>query len=75
MLGHYRAQSRDFEHEDRCGNGSAWFTFAIAVAAHPGAARTDLMRHSPWHFRLVVSRRDRRTARSYGTETRTVTDL
>ncbi|GII77176.1 short-chain dehydrogenase [Sphaerisporangium rufum] len=27
----------------------------IAVAAHPGAARTRLMRHSPWHFRFVVS--------------------
>lgn len=26
----------------------------IAVAAHPGAARTRLMRHSPWHFRFVV---------------------
>jgi NAD(P)-dependent dehydrogenase (short-subunit alcohol dehydrogenase family) len=32
---------------------------AIAVAAHPGAARTELMRHSPWHFRLVVSPRTR----------------
>jgi NAD(P)-dependent dehydrogenase (short-subunit alcohol dehydrogenase family) len=28
----------------------------IATAAHPGAARTGLMRHSPWHFRFVVSR-------------------
>ncbi|MEV4533739.1 oxidoreductase [Asanoa sp. NPDC049518] len=28
-----------------------------SVAAHPGAARTELMRHSPWHFRFVVSRR------------------
>jgi NAD(P)-dependent dehydrogenase (short-subunit alcohol dehydrogenase family) len=28
----------------------------IAVAAHPGAARTQLLRHSPWHFKLVVSR-------------------
>jgi NAD(P)-dependent dehydrogenase (short-subunit alcohol dehydrogenase family) len=29
----------------------------IAVAAHPGAVRSDLMRHSPLHFRFVVSRR------------------
>jgi NAD(P)-dependent dehydrogenase (short-subunit alcohol dehydrogenase family) len=29
----------------------------IAVAAHPGAVRSDLMRHSPPHFRFVVSRR------------------
>jgi NAD(P)-dependent dehydrogenase (short-subunit alcohol dehydrogenase family) len=30
---------------------------ARAVAAHPGAARTGLMRHSPLVFRFVVSRR------------------
>ena len=29
----------------------------VALAAHPGAARTELMRHSPWLFRFVVSRR------------------
>ena len=29
----------------------------LALAAHPGAARTELMRHSPWLFRFVVSRR------------------
>jgi NAD(P)-dependent dehydrogenase (short-subunit alcohol dehydrogenase family) len=29
----------------------------IAVAAHPGGARTDLMRHSPPLFRFVASRR------------------
>lgn len=28
-----------------------------SVAAHPGAARTPLMRHSPWHYRLAASRR------------------
>jgi NAD(P)-dependent dehydrogenase (short-subunit alcohol dehydrogenase family) len=32
-------------------------TGTIAVAAHPGAARTGLMRHSPLLFRFVVSRR------------------
>ncbi|HTJ34670.1 MAG TPA: oxidoreductase [Dactylosporangium sp.] len=31
----------------------------LSVAAHPGAARTELMRHGPVHFRLVVSRRTR----------------
>jgi NAD(P)-dependent dehydrogenase (short-subunit alcohol dehydrogenase family) len=31
----------------------------VAVAAHPGAARTELMRHSPWHFRVVTSHRTR----------------
>lgn len=31
----------------------------IAVAAHPGTARTDLMRHSPWLFRVVTSARTR----------------
>ncbi|MEV4423044.1 oxidoreductase [Patulibacter sp. NPDC049589] len=31
----------------------------VSVAAHPGAARTALMRHSPWHFRFVVARRTR----------------
>ncbi|MEV4350521.1 hypothetical protein AB0J83_39195 [Actinoplanes sp. NPDC049596] len=30
-----------------------------SVAAHPGAARTPLMRHSPWHFRFVTSARTR----------------
>jgi NAD(P)-dependent dehydrogenase (short-subunit alcohol dehydrogenase family) len=30
-----------------------------SVAAHPGAARTALMRHSPWHFRVVASPRTR----------------
>jgi NAD(P)-dependent dehydrogenase (short-subunit alcohol dehydrogenase family) len=34
-------------------------TDTIAVAAHPGAARTELMRHSPWLFRFVVSPRTR----------------
>ncbi|SNY61748.1 short-chain dehydrogenase [Paractinoplanes atraurantiacus] len=29
----------------------------VSVAAHPGAARTPLMRHSPWHFRFVTSER------------------
>ncbi|MFF5080491.1 SDR family NAD(P)-dependent oxidoreductase [Actinoplanes sp. NPDC000266] len=29
----------------------------LSVAAHPGAARTPLMRHSPWHFRFVTSGR------------------
>jgi NAD(P)-dependent dehydrogenase (short-subunit alcohol dehydrogenase family) len=29
----------------------------IAVAAHPGAARTDLMRHSRPHIRIATSRR------------------
>lgn len=29
----------------------------LAVAAHPGAARSELMRHSPLLFRVVVSRR------------------
>jgi NAD(P)-dependent dehydrogenase (short-subunit alcohol dehydrogenase family) len=38
---------------------SATGATTIAVAAHPGAARTDLMRHSPWHFRVVISRRTR----------------
>jgi NAD(P)-dependent dehydrogenase (short-subunit alcohol dehydrogenase family) len=38
---------------------SASAAATIAVAAHPGAARTELMRHSPWHFRFVVSRRTR----------------
>jgi NAD(P)-dependent dehydrogenase (short-subunit alcohol dehydrogenase family) len=33
-----------------------WLT---SVAAHPGAARTRLMRSSPWHFRVVVSPRTR----------------
>jgi NAD(P)-dependent dehydrogenase (short-subunit alcohol dehydrogenase family) len=33
-----------------------WVT---SVAAHPGAARTALMRHSPWHFRFVASPRTR----------------
>ncbi|MEU7874066.1 SDR family NAD(P)-dependent oxidoreductase [Dactylosporangium sp. NPDC049140] len=28
-----------------------------SLAAHPGAARTGLMRHSPLHFRIVVHRR------------------
>jgi len=32
-------------------------TGTASLAAHPGAARTELMRHSPWHFRFVVSRR------------------
>jgi len=32
-------------------------TGTIAVAAHPGAARTGLTRHSPLLFRVVVSRR------------------
>lgn len=27
----------------------------IALAAHPGTARTELMRHSPWLFRVVLS--------------------
>lgn len=31
----------------------------IAVSAHPGAARTDLMRHSPWLFRFAISPRTR----------------
>jgi NAD(P)-dependent dehydrogenase (short-subunit alcohol dehydrogenase family) len=31
----------------------------IALAAHPGAARTDLMRHSPRLFRFVASPRTR----------------
>ncbi|MFC4534945.1 oxidoreductase [Sphaerisporangium dianthi] len=31
----------------------------IAVAAHPGAARTRLMRHSPWHYRFVIHPRTR----------------
>jgi NAD(P)-dependent dehydrogenase (short-subunit alcohol dehydrogenase family) len=31
----------------------------IAVAAHPGGSRTDLMRHSPPHVRFVVSRHTR----------------
>jgi NAD(P)-dependent dehydrogenase (short-subunit alcohol dehydrogenase family) len=31
----------------------------VAVAAHPGAARTDLMRHSPWLFRFAISQRTR----------------
>ena len=30
-----------------------------SVAAHPGAARTALMRHSPWHFKVVASPRSR----------------
>ncbi|MEV0714355.1 oxidoreductase [Asanoa sp. NPDC050611] len=34
-------------------------TTTRSLAAHPGAARTELMRHSPWHFRFVVSRRTR----------------
>ncbi|WP_425322611.1 oxidoreductase [Actinoplanes ianthinogenes] len=29
----------------------------VSVAAHPGAARTGLMRTSPWLFRFVASRR------------------
>jgi len=29
----------------------------LSLAAHPGAARTGLMRHSPPHFRFVVNRR------------------
>ncbi|WP_433300263.1 oxidoreductase [Actinoplanes sp. CA-030573] len=33
-----------------------WLT---SVAAHPGAARTSLMRTSPWHFRFVTARRTR----------------
>jgi NAD(P)-dependent dehydrogenase (short-subunit alcohol dehydrogenase family) len=37
------------------GNGAT----TMALAAHPGAARTDLMRHSPWLFRFVVSPRTR----------------
>ncbi len=33
------------------------FPELVSVAAHPGAARTRLMRTSPWLFRFVVSRR------------------
>ncbi|MEV6299057.1 oxidoreductase [Actinoplanes sp. NPDC051861] len=29
----------------------------VSIGAHPGAARTPLMRHSPWHYRLAASRR------------------
>ncbi|WP_433204625.1 oxidoreductase [Dactylosporangium sp. CS-047395] len=32
---------------------------ARSLAAHPGAARTALMRYSPLHFRIVTSRRTR----------------
>jgi NAD(P)-dependent dehydrogenase (short-subunit alcohol dehydrogenase family) len=38
------------------GRRHPWLT---SVAAHPGAARTRLMRTSPWHFRVVVSPRTR----------------